>query len=174
MQNRPQVAQVEELLREQVGAVALDERRRTLAIRRRRRAARRRSSRSVRLWASQRLSCDSVRSCSASTSIASDGRDVWHEPRFGGRAVGVPTFGRRDERADDRLVAVGEQPVVFGDRARADRVIRLPSPGRCRAAGTFRGSGPSRGSQPSRSSSSWPSVRARTMRRGRPPLPSGT
>ena len=34
----------------------------------------------------------------------------------------VPTFGRGDERLHDRLVTVGEEPVVFGDGAGADRV----------------------------------------------------
>ena len=40
-----------------------------------------------------------------------------------GGALCVPIFGRVDERADDRLVAAGEQAVVFGDRAGADGVI---------------------------------------------------
>ena len=40
-----------------------------------------------------------------------------------GFAAIVPIVGRRDQAADDRLVAAGEQPIVFGDGARPDRVL---------------------------------------------------
>ncbi len=97
MQDRAQVAEVEKLLREQVGAVALDERDERFPLvlvgeplddAQPQRAA----------VGEPAIELRSVRSCSASTSIVSDGRVVWKRTAVRSSAVGVPIFGRGDER----------------------------------------------------------------------------
>ena len=75
MQNCAEIAQVQKLLCKEICSIAFDEGDEPVPFAFGGKAFDD-AQRSVRLWASQRLSCDSVSSCSASTSIASDGRDV--------------------------------------------------------------------------------------------------
>ena len=121
MQDRPQVAEVEKHLREQVGTVALDERDELLPIGRigeplgdaePQRAAVREPAAELRLGEIlQRVDEHVVRRADLELEIVAQ------------LALIVPVVGRRDEAAHDRLVAAGEEPVVLGDRAGPDRVL---------------------------------------------------
>ena len=123
MQDRAQVAQVQKLLREQVGAVAFDERDESVPFAFGGEAFDNAQPQGAAVGEPAielRLRSDpaTLRRASHRT-----GAMIWNcELAFGGALV-VPAFGRGDQRSDDRLVTAGEEAVVFGDGAGADWVV---------------------------------------------------